>query len=44
MFEDKWVADGDLFAYFVIHGIDVGLINTHTLLGQRRRVVDGNVV
>ena len=42
--EDERVADSDLFFYLIIHRIDVRLIDRHTLLGQRRRVVDRDVM
>ena len=44
MFEDEGVADGNLFANLFVHGVDVGLVDTHTLLGQGRGVVDRDVV
>ena len=44
MSEDKRVADGDLFANLLIHGVDVSLIDTHTFLGQGRGVVNRNVM
>jgi len=44
MLEDKRVADCDLFTDPVIHSIDVCLVNRHTLLGERWRIVDRDVV
>ena len=44
MLEDKRVADGDLFADLVVHGVDVRLVDRHALLGERRGVVDRDVV
>lgn len=44
VFEDKRVVDVDGFADLVVHGVDVGLIDSHAFPGQRRSVVDGNVV
>ena len=44
MFENKWIADGDLSANAFIHCIDVCLVDTHTFLGQLRGIVDGNVM
>ncbi len=40
MFEHKRVAHGDLASDLVIHGIDVGLVHTHTLFGQLGSIVD----
>lgn len=44
MFEDKGVVNVDGLADLVVHGVDVGLVNSHALLGQGRGVVDGDVV
>lgn len=44
MLEHEGVVDVDGFADLVVHGVDVGLVHGHALLGQRRGVVDGNVV
>lgn len=44
MLEDEGVVDVDGFADLVVHGVDVGLVDGHALPGQRRGVVDGNVV
>lgn len=44
MLENKWIVDVDLLADFVIHGIDVCLINSHAFLCQRGGVVNGDVV
>lgn len=35
VFENKGVVDVDLFADLVIHGVHVGLVHCHALLGQR---------
>lgn len=42
--EHKWVVDIYLLADFIIHGIDIGLIHCHTLLCQRRRVIDRDIM
>lgn len=42
--EDKRVVDGDLSSYAVVHGVDVRLVDGHTFLGERRRVVDRDVL
>jgi hypothetical protein len=42
--ENEGVADGDLFTDSVVHGVDVRLVDTHALLGERRRVVNRNVM
>lgn len=34
MLEDKGVVDVDGLANLVVHGIDVGLVHGHALLGQ----------
>jgi len=39
MLENKWVVDVNLLADFVIHGIDICLINCHTFLCQRGGIV-----
>lgn len=44
MLENKRVADGNLPLDSVVHGVDVRLVDGHALFGQRRGVVDGNVV
>ena len=44
MFEDKWVAHGDLPTDLLIHGVDVGLVDGHTLLSQLTGVVDGHIM
>ena len=44
MLEDKGVGDGNLSANLLIHGSDVCLVDSHAFLGQRRGIVDGNVV
>jgi len=40
----KWIVDRNLTPNLIIHGIHIGLIHSHTLLCQRRCIVDGNVV
>ena len=42
--EDEGVVDVDGLADLVVHGVDVGLVHGHALLGQRGGVVDGNVM
>lgn len=42
--EHEGVVDVDLLADLVVHGVHVGLVHGHALLGQGRRVVDGDVV
>ena len=42
--EDKRVVDVNGLADLVIHGVDVRLVDSHALPGQRRGVVDGDVV
>ena len=42
--EDEGVVDVDGLADLVVHGVDVGLVDRHALPGQRRGVVDGDVV
>lgn len=42
--EDEGVVDVDCLPDLVVHGVDVGLVDGHALPGQRRGVVDGNVV
>ena len=42
--EDKRVVDVYGLADLIIHGVDVGLVHGHALLGQGRSVVDGDVV
>lgn len=42
--EDEGVVDVNGLADLVVHSVDVGLVDGHALLGQRRRVVDGNVM
>lgn len=42
--EDEGVVDGDLASDAVVHGVDVRLVHRHALLGQARRVVDGDVL
>lgn len=44
MFEDKWVVNVDGLADLVVHGVDIGLVNSHTLLGQGGGVVDGYIM
>lgn len=44
MLENKGIVDVDLLADFVIHGIDICLINCHALLGQRGGIVNRNIV
>lgn len=44
MFENKGIVDVDLFADFVIHGVYICLVHRHTLLGQRRCIVYGNIM
>lgn len=44
MLEDKGVVDVDSLADLVVHGVDVGLVHSHALPGQRRGVVDRDVV
>lgn len=44
MFKDKGIVDVDLFADFVIHGIDVSLVDSHTFLCKGRGVVDRDVM
>lgn len=44
VFEDKGVVDVDGLANLVVHGVDVGLVHSHALPGQRRRVVNGDVM
>lgn len=44
MFEDKGVVDVDGLADLIIHGINVGLVNSHALPCQGRSVVYGNVM
>lgn len=44
MLENEGVVDVDLLPDLVIHGVHVGLVHRHTLLGQRGCVVNGNVV
>lgn len=44
MLEDEGVVDVDGLADLVVHGVDVGLVHGHALPGQRRSVVDGDVV
>lgn len=42
--EDKRVIDGDLSSNAVVHGVDVRLVDSHTFLGERRCVVDRDVL
>ena len=42
--ENKGVVDVDLLPDLVVHGIHVGLVHGHALLGQRRCVVNGYVM
>lgn len=42
--ENERVVDVDGLADLVVHGVDVGLVDRHALPGQRRGVVDGDVV
>lgn len=42
--EDKGVVNIDSLANFVVHGVDVGLVHGHALLGQGRGVVDRDVM
>lgn len=42
--EDKGIIDVNGFADLVVHGVDVGLVHGHALPGQRRGVVDWDVV
>ena len=42
VFEDKRVTDGDLLPNPLIHGVDIGLVDTHAFLGQLGGVVDGD--
>ena len=44
VFEDKGVVDVDGLADLLVHGVDVGLVDGHALLSQRRGVVDGDVM
>lgn len=44
VFEDKGVVDVNGLADLVVHGIDVSLVNSHTLLSQGGGVVDGDVM
>ncbi len=44
MLEDEGVVDVDGLADLVVHGVDVSLVDGHALPGQRRGVVDGDVV
>lgn len=40
MLEHKWVTDVDLSPDLFVHGINIGLIHTHTFLCQGGGVVD----
>jgi len=42
--EHKRIIDADLLANLLVHGVHVGLVDSHALLGQRRRVVDRYLV
>jgi hypothetical protein len=42
--EDEGVVDGYLAADAIVHGVDVRLVDRHALLGERRRVVDWDVL
>jgi hypothetical protein len=44
VFEYEWVADSDLSSDFIVHGVDVCLVNGHALLCEGARVVNGDVV
>lgn len=44
MFKDEGVIDVDLLADFVVHGIDIGLVDSHTFLCQGRGIVDRDVM
>lgn len=44
MFEDERIVNTDLFSNFLIHGVYISLIDSHTLFGQRGRIVDGYVM
>ena len=44
MLEDKRIVDCDLPADFVVHRVDVCLVKGHTLMSQRRGVVNGDFV
>ena len=44
MFELERIGHGTLLSYLIVHGIDVGLIDRHAFLGQRRRVIDWKLV
>ena len=42
--EHEGVVDVDGLADLVVHGVDVRLVHGHALLGQRGRIVDGDVM
>lgn len=44
MLELERVTDGYLPLDALVHGVRVGLVHTHTLLGQGRGIVDGHLV
>ena len=44
MLEHEWISDVDFSLDLIVHSINVSLVDTHALLGERRRIVDRNVV